>query len=310
MKKILLTGSTGMVGKNILANQKKLKYNFIAPNREELDLLNYKDVYQFLKKQNPDLIIHAAGIVGGIHLNQKKPIKFLVENIEMGKNIILASYQNKIKKLLNLSSSCVYSPDSKGPLKESQIMEGKFEKTNEAYAYAKVFNTLLCKYINEESNKFKYKTLIPCNLFGEFDNFKANSSHLLASIIYKINYAKNKNKNIINIWGNGNVRREFMFARDFSEFIFFAIKNFNKIPFNMNVGVGKDYKVKDFYKIAKDVLKWKGFFKYDLSKPVGQKRKLIDISHQQKLGWKPAYSLKDAIILTNEFFLKNEKVNN
>ena len=308
--KILLTGSSGMVGRCILFNKKSNRYRFLTPSRKELDLLSYSKVYSYIKKNKPDIIIHAAGIVGGIQKNLREPIKFLVENIEMGKNVILSAHLNKVKKLINLSSSCVYSPKSKGPLKEDQILEGKFEPSNEAYAYAKVFNSLLCNYINKKNNKYNYKTLIPCNLFGEYDSFDPKKSHLIASIIFKINRAIKTRKNTVEIWGDGLSRREFMFTRDFSDFIYFSIKNFNKLPHNMNVGMGYDFKIKDYYKMVKKALNWKGNFIYNLDKPSGQKRKLLNIKNQKILGWKPKYSLEKSIKITNEYYLRNEKNNN
>lgn len=308
--KILLTGSTGMVGRCILFNKKSSNFKFLTPSRKKLNLLNYSNVYNYIKKNKPDIIIHAAGIVGGIHKNLKEPKKFLVENIEIGKNVILSAHLNKVKKMINLSSSCVYSPHSKGPLKENQILEGKFETSNEAYAYAKVFNTLLCNYINKENNKYNYKTLIPCNLFGEYDSFDPKKSHLVASIIFKINQAIKTKKKSVEIWGNGLSRREFMFTRDFSDFIFFSIKNFHKLPDNINVGMGYDFRIIDYYKKVKKVLNWGGNFTYNKNKPSGQKRKLLNIKNQKTLGWMPKYSLEKSIKITNEYYLKNEKSNN
>ena len=310
VNKILLTGSTGMVGRCILFNKKSNRYKFLTPNRKELNLLNYNKVFQYIKKNKPDLIIHAAGIVGGIHKNLKEPKKFLIENIEMGKNVIISSQLNKIKKFINLSSSCVYSPKSKGPLLENQVLDGKFEPTNEAYAYAKVFNSLLCNYINKENKNYNYKTLIPCNLFGEYDSFDPQKSHLVASIIFKINEAIKTKKKTVEIWGNGLARREFMFTRDFSDFIYYSIKNYKKLPDNMNVGMGHDFKIIDYYKKVKKVLNWKGKFTYNLGMPSGQKRKLLNIENQKKLGWFPKYSLEKSIKITNEYFLKYEKINN
>lgn len=306
-KKILLTGSTGMVGQNILSHKNADSYKFIAPPRKKLDLLDNFAVDKFLKKENPYFIIHAAGIVGGIHKNLREPIKFLTENVQMGKNLIMSAYKNNIRRIINLSSSCIYPPKAKNPLKENQIMNGKFEKSNEAYAYSKVFNHLLCNYIITTNKQFQYKTLVPCNLFGEYDNFDSDSSHLIASIILKINKAIRNKQKIVKIWGDGMSKREFMFARDFADFIFFSLKNFSKIPNVMNVGIGKDYRIKEYYHIIKKVLNWDGNFIYDLSKPTGQKRKLVNIDIQNKLQWYPKYKIEDSIRITNNFFLKNEK---
>jgi GDP-L-fucose synthase len=303
--RILLTGGNGMVGKNILSHKLSQQHTIIAPTRTELDLLNYEHVKSFIKLNSPDVIIHAAGIVGGIQANIKNPVKFLVENIEMGKNVLLASKEAKIKKLINLASSCMYPRDAKNPLAEDLILKGELEPTNEGYALAKIFSTRLCEYINREDCTFFYKTIIPCNLYGRFDKFDLNNSHMLPAVIKKIHEAKQNDDNRVEIWGDGTVKREFMFAEDLVDFIYVAIHNIETLPQDINVGLGKDYSINQYYEIIAKVIGFKGIFRHDLAKPIGMKQKLIDSSKANALGWSSKTSLENGIRQTYDYYLNN-----
>jgi GDP-L-fucose synthase len=307
ISKILITGGSGMVGKNFLEHNDIKKYSILAPNRSEVDLLNFKQVSNYIKKNKPDLIIHAAGKVGGILANIKSPVTFLNNNADIGKNILLAAREHNIKKLINLSSSCVYPKNLNRPLEESDILKGELEPTNEAYAIGKIYTQKLCQYINKENNQFSYNTLIPCNLFGRHDNFDLETGHLLPNIISKIYIAKQKKKKDIFIWGDGSSRREFMYTGDFIDFLFFAIKKFNNLPLVLNVGLGHDFSVLDYYKAVAEVFLWDGNFKFDLSKPVGQKQKLVSVKNLNEFGWKNKTSLKKGIKETINFFLERNK---
>lgn len=302
IQKIFLTGSTGMVGKNIL--EKNKNFFFLHPTRKELDLLNFEKVYKFINNNKPDLIIHAAGIVGGIKFNIDFPIKTLVENTTIAKNVILAAYQNSVPKLLNLSSSCIYPPSAKSPLCEDDILTGKFEKTNEGYAFAKVFSMLLCNYISIESKKYKYKNIIPCNLYGKYESFNEKKSHLISAAILKIYKAKKNKKNLVEIWGDGTVKREFLYVEDLVDFIFYSIKKFDSIPNNINVGYGRDFSIRQYYSYISKIMGWDGKFFFNKEKPQGQKRKLVSIKNQLKIGWRPKHSLQDGIKKTLDYFYK------
>jgi GDP-L-fucose synthase len=307
-KKILLTGSSGMVGSNIIHHNLSKKYDFLTPSSLELNLLDYKNVDNYIAFHKPGLVIHAAGIVGGIEANIKNPVKFLVNNTQMGFNILMASKTQRIKKFINLSSSCIYPRNAKNPLSEELLLKGELEPTNEGYALAKLTCTRLCEYITREDVSFSYKTIIPCNLYGKFDNFNYDNSHMIPAVIRKIHEAKNKKLKTVNIWGNGLARREFMYADDFADFIYYAIENFVKIPQNINVGIGTDYTINQYYKIIADVVGYKGKFNHDISKPTGIKRKLVDNKKLNLLGWSHKTSLKLGIKKTYEFFLKNIKI--
>jgi len=304
MKKVIfLSGGNGMVGRNIIDHNEKKNYEILSPNSTILNLLNYKDTENFISNNKPDIIIHSAGLVGGIQANIDNPVKFFIENIQMGINILTASKALKVKNFINLSSSCVYPRNSDKPLSEDQILKGELEPTNEGYALAKISLTKLCEYINRENKYFSYKTIIPCNLYGKYDNFDNNNSHMIPGVINKIHKAKKNNLESVDIWGDGSVRREFMYASDFADFIYFAINRFNMMPQNINVGIGKDYTINDYYKIIADTIGYKGKFKKDLSKPIGMKRKLINNKKLKEFGWSPKTSLEHGIKQTYEYYL-------
>lgn len=305
--KILLTGSSGMVGSNIVEHKYFHNYQILTPTSSELNLLNYQNVIIYLEKNKPEMIIHAAGIVGGIEANIKYPVKFLVNNMQMGLNILMGAKNKKIKKFINLSSSCMYPKNAKNPLSEDLILTGELETTNEAYALAKLATTKLCEYVSKEDKAFMYKTVIPCNLYGKYDNFNLNSSHMIAGVIKKIFDAKKNNLTSLDIWGDGTARREFMYAADFADFIYYAIENFTNMPQNINVGIGTDYSILDYYSKIAEVIGFKGLFNFDLSKPIGMKQKLVDDKRLKEFGWTYQTSLDEGIKNTYKYFI--DKIN-
>jgi GDP-L-fucose synthase len=301
--KILLTGANGMVGRNILEIAKLHDHNFLSPSSTELNLLDSNSVRQYISTYKPDMIIHAAGIVGGIQANMAQPVKFLVDNMQMGLNILTAANASGITQFLNLSSSCMYPRDALNPLAEDLILKGELEPTNEGYALAKVTSTRLCEYICKENSDLLYKTIIPCNLYGRFDKFDPNYSHMIPAVIRKIDEAKKNNLKEIDIWGDGEARREFMYAEDLADFIFYAINNFEKMPQNLNVGLGTDFTINKYYQTVSNVVGYKGKFKHDLTKPVGMKQKLIDDKKLKEFGWSYKTELETGIQKTYKFYL-------
>ena len=296
-----------MVGRNIIDHIKSKNYKILSPKSSDLNLLNYNETKNFITKNKPDIIIHTAGVVGGIEANINNPVKFLVENTQIGLNILTASKEMKIKNFINLGSSCMYPHNSNNSLSEEQILSGKLESTNEGYALAKICITKLCEYLNSEDNSLLYKTIIPCNLYGKYDNFDNNSSHMIPAVIKKIHEAKKNKLQFVDIWGDGHARREFMYASDLADFIYFAIKNFYKMPQNINVGIGEDHSINDYYKKIANIIGFKGKFINDLSKPIGMKKKLINNQKLIEFGWKHKTSLEDGIKRTYEYFLKVEE---
>jgi nucleoside-diphosphate-sugar epimerase len=302
--RILITGGNGMVGKNILEHKKASNYEILAPSSSDLNLRNFDSVDKYIKKKKPDVIIHAAGLVGGIQANMARPVDFLVYNLDMGRNIIMAAKENGVKYFLNMASSCMYPREAQNPLQEELILKGELEPTNEGYAIAKVVATRLCEYIVKENPTLQYKTVIPCNLYGKYDKFSPEHSHMVPAVIKKIYEAKQNNATEIDIWGDGLARREFMYTGDLAEFLFYALDNFEKMPQNINVGLGFDYTINEYYEAIAEAVGFTGKFVHDLSKPIGMKQKLIDDSKLKQFGWQHQTTLQEGIKKTLDYFKK------
>ncbi len=302
--RILLTGSSGMVGRNILERAELRGWSLVSPPHADLDLLRFDDVLRYFKAAKPDLVIHSAGRVGGIQANVAAPVDFLVTNLDLGRNVILASRAAGVPRLINLGSSCMYPRNGQNPLHEEQVLQGELEPTNEGYALAKIFAARLCRYIHQEDSRFHYKTLIPCNLYGRHDKFAPEHSHLVPAIIHKVHSAKAEGKDTVEIWGDGTARREFMFASDLADAVLRAVDQYETLPDLMNVGLGTDYSINDYYAVVAEIVGWRGRFVHDLSRPVGMKQKLVSIDRQVAWGWRSATSLRSGIEQTYEFYLK------
>jgi GDP-L-fucose synthase len=295
LKKLLLTGGAGMVGCNIQEHPAAARWEILAPSRKELDLTDFRATREYFIRQRPDYVVHSAGVVGGIQANMAHPVEFLVLNTDMGRNVLLAAREAGVARLINLASSCMYPRNAPNPLAEGLILQGELEPTNEGYALAKIFTTRLCAYINRETPAVSYKTLIPCNLFGRHDKFEPHHSHLLPAIIHKLHLAKVGNLAEVEIWGDGTARREFMYAGDLADAVFHALDRFDDLPDLMNIGLGYDFSINEYYAIAAEVVGWQGRFVHDTSKPVGMKQKLVDIQRQRAWGWTPSTALKAGI---------------
>jgi GDP-L-fucose synthase len=311
-ERIFLTGGRGMVGQNIIEHPLAHKYEIIAPSSQELDLTNFEATYQFMVTAKPDIVIHCAGRVGGIQANIAHPVDFLITNIDLCRNVIMAAKKANVPKLLNLGSSCMYPRNAPNPLGENLVLQGELEPTNEGYAIAKIFATRLCEYINRENlqkgtSNVCYKTLIPCNLYGRYDKFSPQNSHLIPAIIHKIHQAKINMQSEVDIWGDGTAHREFMFAGDLAGAVLKAIQDFYHLPDVLNIGTGHDHSINEYYLTAAKVIGWNGKFVHDITKPVGMKQKLVDIARQRNWGWMPETSLNVGIEKTYQYYL-NEKI--
>jgi len=303
----MLTGGNGMVGRNILNHHLSVNWDILSPPSKELDLTDFDATISYLKKTKPDIIIHVAGLVGGIHANVSNPVNFLVTNLDIGKNIIVAAHKVGIKKLLNLGSSCMYPRNAPNPLTEEMILQGELEPTNEGYALAKIVAARLCEYIHKENPEFQYKTMIPCNIYGRFDKFDPERSHLIPAIINKL-YKSINDETEVEIWGDGKARREFMYADDLADAILYALDNFGEIPSLLNIGVGEDHTINEYYAVAAEVMGFKGEFIHNIDKPVGMQQKLVSIDKQTAWGWKPKIGLHEGIQKTYEHYL--QEINN
>ena len=306
--KIYLAGHTGLVGSSILRKLKKSGYkNIIYKSSKQLDLKNQKKVLVFLKKHKPDFIFIAAAKVGGIYSNNKFKADFIYDNLSIQTNIIHSAYLCGVKNLIFLGSSCVYPRNCKQPIKEKYLLTGELEKTNDAYAIAKIAGIKMCESYNTQY-KTNFKCLMPTNTFGPNDNYDLMDSHFLPAIIKKSHEIKIKNKKEIIIWGNGKAKREAIYVDDIADAcLHFMNKKVKETV--INIGTGKDFTIKDYAKIIlKEIIPNKKILiKYDKSKPNGTPRKVLDISLAKKYGWKAKISLKNAIKKTYKDYLINIK---
>tara|TARA_B100000886_G_scaffold119798_1_gene80524 strand:+ start:12678 stop:13610 length:933 start_codon:yes stop_codon:yes gene_type:complete len=304
IKNILLLGASGFVGTNFLKDPRNNNYKIFSPNRQKLDLKKIDDLYGYLDKNRPDLIINAAGKVGGILSNSNNNYDYLNENILINYNVINVSKELKIPNFINLSSSCIYPVNFTVPFSEDNILSAKLEPTNEGYALSKIYALKSCEFISKGS-KLNYKSIIPCNLYGPHDDFNSETSHMIPGAIVKIHNSKKANNDSVTIWGTGKVRREFMFIKDFIDFLYFSIERFDKIPNILNVGLGFDHTIKEYYETIMNVIKYEGELVYDSLKPDGIKSKLMNISKLEKLNWKAKTNLSKGIELTYKYYINN-----
>lgn len=302
---ILITGGSGMVGRNLLEHPGISTHTVSAPTHQDLDLLDASSTATYLAETEPQLVVHCAGVVGGIHANMREPVRFLVENFEMGKNLVLAARAARVTRLLNLGSSCMYPHTAGGTLAEEQILAGPLEPTNEGYALAKIGIERLCEYVTRETPSCQYKTLVPCNLYGRWDTFALEYSHMIPAALRKVHEATVSGNTSVGIWGDGEARREFMYASDLADFITYAIDRFDDLPQRMNVGPGTDYSINEYYRAIAEVVGFDGQFMHDLDKPVGMARKLLDVSLMKGFGWSPPTNLTAGIQQTYDFFLQH-----
>lgn len=300
---LFLTGGSGMVGRNVREHPLADGWSILAPTSAELDLMDEGAVGAYLRKHKPDLVVHAAGQVGGIQANIANPVAFLDRNVAMGRNVILGAHREGVRKLINLASTCIYPRLGRNPLSEDLILTGELEPTNEGYALAKIVTLRLCQYIRREDSAAQFKTLIPCNLYGLHDKFDPKHSHLVPAVIHKIHLARQSGADEVDVWGDGSARREFMFAADLASAIFRGAEDLEAMPELMNVGLGHDYSIREYYEAVAKTVGWEGRFLFDTTKPVGMKQKLTDTSLQEAWGWRPQTSLEEGLRLTYEHYL-------
>lgn len=300
LNRIFVTGGSGLVGRNLTAELSTFGLEYLAPTSREVDLLDLESISGALESYRPDMVIHCAGIVGGIAANIAEPYSFCDQNTQMGLNLLRAAKNHGIENLINLGSSCMYPAQAENPLRESAILTGTLEPTNEGYALAKIITSRLCDYLSKQCG-LNYKTIIPCNLYGRYDHFDPLRSHMIPSAVLKIHKALvNKEKEVV-VWGDGTTRREFMYVEDLAEFLLFAIDRFDELPSSMNVGLGLDYSVNEYYEEIARVIGYKGKFVHDVTKPTGMKQKLVDVRVQRELGWMPRTTLFQGIEKTYEY---------
>ena len=301
--KIFVTGHMGLVGSALLRRLKKSGFrNVITVDKKKLDLRDQKKVYKFLKSKKIDAVINAAAKVGGIHANDVYKAQFIYDNLIIQTNIIHGCLLAKINNLIFLGSSCVYPRNCNQPIKESYLLNGSLEKTNEPYAIAKIAGIKMCESYNFQY-KTNYKCLMPCNTFGPNDNYDNLNSHFLPALIKKIHSVRLKKNKIVKIWGSGKPMREVIYVDDIARACIFFLKKKTKESL-INVGSSYEKSILDYAKSISKILKINAKFKTDMNKPDGTPRKILDNSLAEKYGWKSKYDFKNAIQKTYEDFLK------
>ena len=305
--KIYVAGHNGLVGSAIVKKLKEKGYKkIITANRSTLDLANQAKVFKFLKRKRPQFIFIAAAKVGGIYSNNKYKGQFIYENIIIQSNLIHSAYLCGIKNLIFLGSSCVYPRLSKQPIKETYLLDGPLEKTNDAYAIAKIAGIKMCESYNTQY-KTNYKTLMPTNTFGPNDNYDKLNSHFIPALIRKVYEIKDNKKKQLIVWGNGLAKREILYVDDLAEAcVYFMNKKIKETL--INIGSGKDFTIKQYAQLMLNILIPKNKIKigFDLSKPNGTPRKVLDISLAKKYGWRPKIKLKEAILKTYYNYIKQK----
>ena len=300
--KVLVTGAHGLVGRNLLSHSAAADFSVAAPQRSVLDLLDADGVETYLRAQMPDLIIHAAGIVGGIKANIESPVQFFHSNLVMGVNLLMAAKSVGVPRIINLGSTCMYPRDAQNPLCEDDILTGKLEPTNEGYALAKISVQRLGAYLSEQIEGISVKTVVPCNLYGPHDKFDDINAHLVPALLRKLHLAKVNGEQTVTIWGDGSARREFMYVGDLAEFLWQACARFSDLPALVNVGVGHDHTITEYYQTSAEVVGFSGQFVYDTSQPSGMQQKLADSRLASEFGWHSRTSLIDGLTITYDYF--------
>ena len=302
--KIYIAGHRGMVGSAVWRALKNKGYtNLLGKTSTELDLRNQQAVTDFYKKEQPEVVIDAAAKVGGILANNNFPYQFLMENLQIQNNLIDGAHKAGIEKFIFLGSSCIYPKFAAQPLKEECLLTDSLEPTNEWYAIAKITGVKACQSIRKQYQK-EYVSLMPTNLYGSFDNFDLESSHVLSAMLRKFHEAKINNNSDVTLWGSGTPMREFLFVDDMAAAVIHALEN--NLPEDLyNIGTGKDITIKELAQTIQKVIGHQGKILWDASKPDGTPRKLMDVSKMKELGWRYSTELEEGIKKTYTWFLKN-----
>jgi len=306
--KVFIAGSSGLVGSALVRKFNKItKYEVLTSKSSELDLTNPEAVFDFFENNEPNVVIDAAAKVGGIHANATYPVEFLIENTQIQNNLLSAAHEFQCEKFVFLSSSCVYPKDCPQPIKESYLLTGPLEITNQAYAIAKIAGMKLVDSYRAQYQK-KWISVMPTNLFGPKDNFSKENSHVLPAMIRKFYDAKIKNE-VVQLWGDGTAKREFLHVDDLAEAVDFLIDNYDSDE-AINIGTGKDISILELANLISEIVGYEGSIKWDTSKPNGTPQKLLDTSKINSLGWRPKISLTEGIATTYEWFLGEINKNN
>jgi len=302
--KIFVAGHRGMVGSAVMRRLKTEAFsNVVTRERAQLDLTNESAVAKFFEQERPHIVLAAAAKVGGIKANNDYPVEFLVENLRIQNNVIRSAYENGVRKLLFLGSSCIYPKFAPQPILESTLLSGPLEPTNEAYAIAKIAGIKLCQAFSREYGA-NFISAMPTNLYGPNDNFDLETSHVLAALLRKAHEAKTRNDRKLVVWGTGKPRREFLHVDDLAAVCLLLLEKYDS-PEIINVGCGEDISIGELAELICQVVGFDGQLAWDTTKPDGTPRKLLDVSKIRALGWRPAITLRDGIKGTYDWFAAN-----
>lgn len=302
-KKIWVAGHRGMVGSALVRRLERENCHILTAGRDELDLLDQTAVRAWVAKHKPDAVIIAAAKVGGILANNTHPASFLYDNLVIETNIIEACRLAHVEKLLFLGSSCIYPKMAPQPIEEAALLTGPLEPTNEWYAIAKIAGIKLCQAYRRQYG-VDYISAMPTNLYGPFDNFDLESSHVLPALIRKFDEGKRTGASAVTLWGTGSPMREFLHVDDCADACVFLMKNYSGEDF-VNVGFGEDITIRDLASLIADTVGYDGKIIYDNSKPDGTPRKLMSSARLRELGWKPAIGLKEGVETTYRWYVEN-----
>jgi GDP-L-fucose synthase len=311
--KIFVAGHNGMVGSAVLSLLQSSGYNnIVTRSRSQIDLTNQAKVDKFFENNSIDVVILCAAKVGGISANNTYRADFLYDNLQIATNVIKSAHNSSVKKLINLGSSCIYPKNPKLPITEEQLLAGALEKTNEPYAIAKIAALKMCEaYYHQYGDNFY--SIMPCNLYGENDNFDLYSSHVLPALINKFHTAKKDGSEFVKIWGSGKPRREFLHVRDLASAILLCLEKINAEDIykynisHLNCGSSQEFSILELANIIKSIVGFRGEIRYDKTKPDGTFRKLMNSNRMFKLGFTPSIALTEGIRQTYNWYLKNNE---
>jgi GDP-L-fucose synthase len=303
-EKIFVAGHRGMVGSGLVRRLEAEGFvNLLVRDKSNLDLRDESAVAKFFAEEKPDIVVLAAAKVGGIKANSDYPVEFLLENLRIQNNVIHSAYENDVRKVLFLGSSCIYPKFAPQPIPETALLSGPLEPTNEAYAIAKIAGIKLCQAYSREHGS-NFISVMPTNLYGPNDNFNLETSHVLAALLRKAHEAKTRKDRKLTVWGSGTPRREFLHVDDLASACLMLLEKYNS-PEIINVGCGEDISIVELAELICDLVGFDGDLTWDATKPDGTPRKLLDVTKLRALGWRPSISLRDGIAQTYEWFRAN-----